>query len=166
VSVVLYRFDSAEAFPVLDSFSSEGVSIETRVAGHGTDASLVISVDRTHSGPDALEAVVALPPRTVSGHLEGVELSLVGDRGGCRMALDAEDESGAARRLDLGLVDFDGPGSCIHRPSSSEKTQHLQFHRLRIVIGRSCVSTTLNLLSLIVHGEVRRLPSGMAQKLP
>ena len=107
-----------------------------------------------------------VPPRTVSGCVERIELSLVGDRSGCTVALDAEDQTGVARHLDLGLVGFEGPGSCVYDWPLSEKIKVLQLHRLRIMIGPSCTSTTLILLSLIVHGSVRSLPSGMAQNLP
>jgi len=166
MAIVLYKFDSVEAFPVLGSFSSEHGSIDRRAVGASDDASLMVSLRHDDSGFDTMEAVLALPPRTVAGSIERIELSLVGDRSGCGVALDTEDQTGAVRHLDLGMVGFAGPGSCGYDWPLSEKMQLLQFHRLRIIIGPECASATLILLSLIVRGEVRFLPSGMAQNLP
>ena len=160
--IVLYNFDSVEAFPVLESFSSEQGSIDTRAVGASDDASLMVSLRRDGSGSDASEAVLALPPRTVAGCIERIELSLVGDRSGCCLALDTEDQMGVVRRLDLGMVGFEGPGSCVYDWPSEEKMQILAFHRLRIVADFGCCDTSVILLSLTVHGEVRQLPSGMA----
>ncbi len=162
MAIVLYKFDSVEAFPVLESFSSERGSIDTRVVGASDDVSLMVSLRREDSGSDTMEAVLALPPRTVAGSVERIELSLVGDRSGCTLELDAEDQTGVARRLDLGLVGFDGPGSCAYDWPMLEKMQILQLHRLRIGMGPGCASGSILLLSLIVHGDVRLLPSGMA----
>jgi len=166
MELVLYRFDSAEAFPVLESFCSERGRIEARAVGASDDVSLMVSLRRDDTSSDATEAVLALPPRTVAGSIERIEISVVGDRSGCTLALDAEDQTGAVRRLDFGMVGFEGVGLCVCDWPVSEKMQIIKFHRLRIVIGPCCASATLILLSLSVRGEVRFLPSGVAQKLP
>ncbi len=163
MAIVLYKFDSVAAYPVLESFSSERGSIDTRAVRAGDDGALMISLRRDASATGTMEAVLALPPRTVAGSIEQLELSLVGDRSGCTLELDAEDQAGVARRLDLGLVGFDGAGSCAYDWRTLEKMQILQLHRLRIGMGPGCAASTLVLLSLIVRGDVRLLPSGVAQ---
>jgi len=165
MSVVLYNFNCTEAFPVLPSFSSGPGSIDTRVAIAEGDASLMVSLRRDGSLSEPFEAALALPPRTVAGTIERLELALVGDQSGCTVALEAEDEAGVIRLLEFGAVDFEGRGSCVYYWSFREKTQILQLHRVRIVIGPSCATATLFLLSLTVHGHVRSLPTGMAQNL-
>ncbi len=162
MAIVLHKFESVEAYPLLESFSSEQGSIDTRAVGASDDVSLMVSLRRDDSGSDTMEAVIALPPRTVAGCLERIELLLVGDRSGCTLALDAEDQTGVARRLDLGMVGFEGRGSCAYVWPLEEKMQILQLHRLRIVANLGCGETSVVLLSLTVHGDVRLLPSGMA----
>ncbi len=82
------------------------------------------------------------------------------------MALDSEEEFAALRSIGPATVRIQCDDSWVDNWRSDEKMKLLRLHRLRIVIGPSCASTTFILLSLIVRSGVRPLLLGMAQNLP
>ncbi len=175
MSTVLYRFDSVDEFPLLESYTTVRGSAVIRVEGRGDDAMLRVVVDPLENEPDDAAAVIALPLVAVDGLVERFELTVDGDASGCTLLLDAADACGSALTYTFGTVHFGGIRTCSvdagralsaqggrHERSTAKITPPIHLCRLSIVLAPLSRGVDLGLVGLSVTGAIRLAPPGIA----
>lgn len=162
MSVLIYRFDCLEAFPVIGALSSPGAVAEMSLVGAGDAAFLDVSITRSAGATGPLEVALALPPRTVMGTIQQLELVVAAHAGACQVAVELEEASAGIRRLLFDFVDLSGsPGYTADVAHGGVGT--FQFHRFSVSLPGSCASARLGLVSLSYVGEARFASSGLAR---
>jgi len=128
MSMRLYRFDSVEDFPVLESYTTVRGPVRTRIDGKGDEAFLLVTADLCADEPADSVVVIALPLLAVDGRPERLELALVCDQRGCAVFLDAMDATGTGLTYSFGTIDFTGAGTCsmdVQKPAERWRDQRL-----------------------------------------
>jgi hypothetical protein len=173
--MLLYRFDSVEPYPVLESRTNVRGAVTTHVAGEGEAARLQVNVRRHAGDPPDATVVLALPLAAIGGQPERLELRIAGDGSGCGLFVDATDARGCGFTYSLGRVDFTGLRACsvdIRLPSEwwkrprNDDTQivspPVQLHRLGIAAGAGDMDIGIGLVALSVTGDVHLALPGIA----
>lgn len=129
--MIVYRFDRLDAFPLLDSYTTDPQGVTMRVdelvpekvlrvtckgvRGPETRKDALSDTPRVHGTSDRpVEPCVtlALPSRAIDGQPEQLVLEIDGDAGGCHVLLEAADGSGCGLVYHFGTVDFTGRRAC------------------------------------------------------
>ncbi|UCE60096.1 MAG: hypothetical protein JSU63_21960 [Phycisphaerales bacterium] len=177
MSLLLYKFDSADDFPVLDSYTTARGVISSHVEDRGDGSVLRICLARHPDEVPDTVIVLALPLVAVDGEPERLELTVHGDGSRCRLSIDASDARGIGFSYSFGQVDFMGKRTCRadvckpdevwdecqhnHRP---QVTPPIQLLRLRIHFNRSAAQASVGLVALSVTGNAHRGASGIAKR--
>ena len=136
--MIVYRFDRLDAFPLLDSYTTNPQGVTMRVDELGPEKILRVTCQRIRSTENRQEALcdtshvdgasdrpvkpcvtLALPLRAIDGQPEQLVLEIDGDAGGCNVFLEAADGSGCGLVYHFGTVDFTGRQACaisVQRP--------------------------------------------------
>ena len=136
--MIVYRFDRLDAFPLLDSYTTDPQGVTMRVDEHGPEKILRVTCQRIRSTENRKEALcdtshvdgasdqpvercvtLALPLRAIDGQPEQLVLEIDGDAGGCNVFLEAADGGGCGLVYHFGTVDFRGRRACaisVQRP--------------------------------------------------
>ncbi len=172
---LLYAFDDAEVFPLLESYTTARGPVTVRVECHVDDTLLRIAFRRRDDDPPAIAAVIALPLMAVDGQPEEFLLDVLGDASGCELFAEAGDARGRGFAYSFGSVDFSGWRTCrtdVQSPSElwgeheGNGTRRIvppvQLYRLRVEVGRSSEAVDVGLGALRITGNVRLAPPGIA----
>jgi hypothetical protein len=175
MSTLVYRFNSVDDFPVLESYTTVRGSVATRVEGRGNQALLRVIVEPREDEADDAAVVIALPLIAVDGMPERFELTVAGDASGCQVMLEASDAKSVNLAYSFGTVDFASVRDCSadvqravevrygrHEGGTAKITPPIQLFRLVIRVSTSCQRVALGLVALAVTGEVRLAPAGIA----
>ncbi len=185
--MIVYRFDNVEAFPLLESYTTEPQSVTTRIDQLGAETILRISYRQSRAAGISLPGAgsasqpakpcvtLALPLRAIDGNPDQLLLEVLGDGSGCDVFLEAADGSGCGLVYCFAAVDFAGRRACttdVQRPhqrwgdasrsAAGPALLPLQFNRLRIVLPTECNGFDLGLISLRATGDVRPAACGLA----
>lgn len=178
MSTLLYRFDDADVFPLLETETTARGPVQIRVDGCGPDAFVRIAVHRHDDDPAETIAVIALPLIAVDGKPEKLLLDVLGDASGCRVFVEAGDTEGWGFAYRFGNVDFAGWRTCsadAQQPDEfwgpREKTDRsavippVQLYRLGIAMNERCQGFDIGVKALSVTGHVRLAPPGIASSV-
>ncbi len=185
MSLLVYRFDNVEAFPLLEVLTTLAEKPTLRIDGHGHAAILRMEVSQKACAAAVGRAVLALPPRTVEGLPQQFLLEIHGDANGCRVVMEAFDAGGEPLIYSFGVVDFNGwrtvgsriadcglwtgdrrgaegdSQSAIRNPQSVSPP--IDLCRLAILTGEREGGFSIGLRSICVTGHVRLPASGLAR---
>ncbi len=175
MSTLLYRFDHAEAFPLLKSESTARGPVTVRVERRDENAILRIAVRRKSSDAAEMAVLIGLPLLAIDGNPQRLLFDVLGDASGCSLFLEAGDARGWGLAYSFGPVDFSGWHS--HSADVQEPCEYwgtckaegtrgavppLQPYRLRLTMNETCRAVDIGLGPLSVTGDVRLAPSGIA----
>ena len=185
MSLLVYRFDNAEAFPLLEVLTTLAEKPTIRIDGHGQEAILRVEASPKGCAATVGRAVLALPPRTVEGLPQQFLLEIHGDASGCRVVMEAFDAGGEPLIYSFGVVDFNGwrtVGSRIadcglwtgDRSGAEDDSQTanrkpqtvsppIDLCRLAILTGEREGGFSLGLRSICVTGQVRLPVPGLSR---
>lgn len=176
--MLLYRFDNAERYPVLESRTTVRGEVTIRIHPPSVDAdqaTLRITVPPQPIDLAEPTIVLALPLRAIDGEPRQLLLDLYGDAGGCRVWLEAGDATGLGLVYGLGTIHFAGWGTCTAdatQPSERWGSQQhegptgvmlpLHLYRLGFALQANREGMDIRLRTLGVSGDLRFAPSGIA----
>ncbi len=187
---LLYRFDGPARFAVMRSETTAPGSVTLEPGRRGGESHLRIRYRREaepdsenggepacdHELPAAI--AIALPLVAIDGEPRQFLLDVLGDASGCHLAVDACDANG--RRLDYSfgaigffgwrtcLAEVGGPVECPTRQGSEKALRArlpIQLFRLRLTLPAGSDVVDLGIASLLVTGNVRPVPPGLANQL-
>ena len=178
MSLLVYRFDNAEAFPLLEVLTTLAEKPTIRIDGHGQEAILRVEASPKACAVAVGRAVLALPPRTVEGLPQQFLLEIHGDASGCRVVMEAFDAGGEPLIYSFGVVDFSGwrtvgsrladyglwagdRGGAAGDPQSVSPP--IDLCRLAILTDECEGGFSLGLRSICVTGQVRLPVPGLAR---
>ncbi len=181
MSTLVYRFDDAAAFPLLETETTARGPVTLCVEG-GRDRSakmisafLRIALQRRTSDPPEITVVIGLPLIAIDGNPERLLLDVLGDASGCRLFVEGGDARGWGFCYSLGEVDFTGWRECwaeVQRPTKywgqckeegrGGVVMPLQPFRVGIRLSERCRKIDVGLGALRVTGDVRLVAPGIA----
>ena len=175
MSLLLYRFDDAEAFPLLETETTAQGSVMLGAEGDDVDACLRVQLRRKREERDQIKAVIGLSLVAVGGEPQNWILDVVGDASGALLELEAGDRGGSGLTYSLGCVDFLGRRTCrapVQSPAeywgkrkgcgTQGVLPPVQPFRLAFILGERCEGIDLRLVALEVDGDAQLVPPGIA----
>ena len=172
---LVYRFDDADSFHLLDSDTTARGPVTVRVETAGGNSFLRVAFRRKGDDPPRIAAVLALPLVAIDGHPRELRLDVLGNADGCHLTAEAGDAEGWGFAYSFGRVDFTGLRTCtakVATPSEYWGTRKtvdipgivppLQLFRLLITTEQQCQAVDIGLAALSVTGDVRVASPGIA----
>lgn len=176
--MLLYRFDNAEKYPVLESRTTAHGEVTVRAhppPADGDQATLRITVPPQPTDLVEPTVVLAMPLRAIDGKPRQFLLDVYGDASSCRIWLEAGDATGVGLVYGLGTIHFAGWGTCTADATQPSERwgpqQHegptgvtlpLHLYRLGFALGANREGLDIRLKTLSASGELRFAPSGIA----
>lgn len=178
MSIVLYRFDNVDKFPVLESKTTTRGPVAMDVdppSASGDPPGLRIVVPRQPAEVVEPTVVLTLPVRAIDGKPRHFLLAVCGDASGCRVWLEGTDATGMGLAYTFGTVRFTGWRICTADAAQPEEhgsgreheaapavTSPLHFHRLGFALGANEKGMDIRLRTLGASGDVRLAVPGIA----
>ncbi len=174
---LIYRFNDAAAYRLLESASTARARVTLRAGCPGKDAFLRVVAQRQVDDAPEIAAVITLPLIAVDGNPERLLLDVLGDASSGCVSLEAVDARGRGLAYSFGAVDFSGWRTLtaeVQRPSeywgqrrddgTSEVVPPVQPLRLEIQLGEECDVVDIGLGALSVIGSVRLTSPAIATR--
>jgi len=161
LATVLYRFDDAARFPVMESHTTAQGPVAVRTDRDDAGRFLRIAYQRQAADADEVTIVLALPLVAIDGRPRQLLLDVLGGSGVWGLQLEGMDGGGGPILFSFGVAEFEGWGTL--RTEARQVATPVQFHRLRLISAGSSASPDLGLRLLSVTGAVRLVPPGIAR---